>query len=558
MPAKIRRLTGAAAPLTPLTLLFLTALPLSAQFQDARLPDPGQLWVQLQPTLLNWSDQFAENSSLFADGEREPLFARFDGPIVNRLFPDAAPLLADINADAAALGFDAITESDLSLGALDFSVLNAQRRTLALGFELGVIDRLSIGFNAPFTVTDVESASMFDSLSATVTSASSAFPGGGTFFTESQTALTGLQTLIDGGSLTGTALTDAMLLRDEADAFLTALEGRSTDGTLIPTAGSAAGTQMAQRFADFLTNFAALGLTLPGLSLPTTGTSSDLDRLFLNSLEAFAPTTTRNGLRLGEIELSARYNLIDQITRRPHPDADPDEADPTATADPIATAHSGLRLRTTVGVTLRLPILSASFPPFANAANFLDVPIGDGQTDIELALYQDLSYRKLLVRSVAVYGIQRPDAVILRVAPPDRPFAFKSVQTPVFRDLGDYLLVTVRPSLRLNSALSVGLEWEYFRLGAPSFRLSQVLPDVADASFLELEGGQRRQRLGAGFTYDLSEAKDRESLSSGAEQVRAPWQFGISIRVPLSGSGGLTPASFRFASGFRIPLGKLF
>ncbi len=561
MPPKIRRIPASVASLA---LLLLTAWPLAAQFQDGRVPDSGQLWFHLNPTLENWSDQFAQNSSLFADGEKEPLFAHVDGPIVGRLFPGAGPLLDDINTDAAVLGFDAVVESDLSLGALDFSTISAQKRTLGLGFELGVIDGLSIGFNAPFTLTDVESAFAFDSLSATVTSATSAFPASGTFFTESQTALTGLQALIDGGSLTGPALTDAMTLRDDADAFLTALQGRSSAGGLIPTAASPAGAQMAQRFADLMTAFDALGLALPGLTLPTSATSGDLDRLFLNSLAAFAPTSARNGMRLGEVELSARFNLIDGITRRRSPGPDLSAVDSTGAAPAaldsadLATPSAALQLRTTVGVTLRLPVLSASFPPFANAPNFVDVPIGDGQTDIELALYQDVSYRKLLFRSMALYGIQRPDALILRVAPPDRPFAFESLQTIVFRDLGDYLMITLRPSLRLNSALSVGLEWEYFRLGAPSFALSEPLADVADAGVLALEGAQQRQRIGIGLTYDLSEAQGRESLSSGTPQVRSPLQFGISLRTPLSGSGGLTPASFRFASGFRIPLGKIF
>ncbi len=554
-------------PRVPLALIL--ALPLlpadraaaSAQFRDARIPEPGRVWLEINPGLLEWSEQFAESSpdSSIADGDREPLFHDFDGPIAERLFPGPDLFIADLNADAGALGYDPVSGRAFSLGRLDFQTIHKEVRSLELGFELGVIERLSIGARAPLVLTDVETAFDYDVSSATVFFSDLAFSEGDAFFTGARGALASLQALIDGGSLSGQELADAMALRDGTDAFLTALERRAMAGGLLPTGASAAGTQMTAHFGAFVAEFDSLGIALPALPLPMSAEGSELSRLFESPpIVAFAPGGRRNALNLGEIELSARISLLDGISAREvhEPVAAPDTGVGAAAApDSARERRAGIRFRTTVGATLRLPLRSASFPPFENAAHFLDLPIGDGQTDIELALYQDVALGGwLLLRTAAFYGLQRPDELILRVHPPDRPYALESTQTVVQRDLGDYVMLVVRPGLRLNSGLDVGLEYDYFRLGAPSYSIAEPLPGVPDASPLEAEGRQTRHRVGVGFVYDLSEAEGRDELASGTRAVRSPWQFGISIRRAFAGSGGRTPASFRFGAGFRIPV----
>ncbi len=559
-------------------LFILSAAPGAAQFRDARLPESGRLWFELTPTLLDWSEQFAANSAdaETSDGSREPLFSHYDGPLAARLFPGPAFFIDDLNTDATALGFDPITEEEFSLGDLDYSRLRAQARRLTVGFELGILDRLSVGFHAPFTRTDIETSFAFDSTTANVTSAADALPSGSQFFVDAQSSLASLQALIDSGVLTGPELTDALLLRDDTDLFLTTLERRSVDGALIPTAPSIAGVQMDQRFSAFVSQFEALGLMLPALGLPGTGTSADFLALFIDPpFVASNLGNNRNALSLGEIEISVRFGVIDHITPRgtswdpvgtPQTPEEPPTTEPgagavegeatgTPSVGPTGRGSTGIRLRTTLGVTARIPIRSASFPPFANAANFLDLPIGDGQTDIELALYQDVAFDDWLVlRTSARYGIQKADDLILRVAPPDQPYAFESLQTVVHRDLGDYLHILVRPALRINSALSFNLEYEYFRLGDPSYTLAQPLPDAPDASPLEIEGSQTRHRIGAGVIFDLTEARNRDELIAGGGPLRRPWQFGISIRKAVAGSGGQTPASFRVGAHFRVPI----
>ncbi|MCY3699719.1 MAG: hypothetical protein OXH46_08795 [Gemmatimonadetes bacterium] len=526
---------------------------LAGQFTDARLPRKGKLWLTISPTLLNWTEQFAfDSSAAIVDGEREPLAAHFDGPLARRMFPPPFALIQDLNNDAEALGFEPVTEDDFSFGGLDFSAMRAQVRRLGLGVEVGVLDWVSVGVRAPFTLTDMTVGFAFDS-TATVTGNGAAFESGAPFLVDAQSALDDLGSLIRGGSLTGTALEEAIALRSATQNFVNALGMRASAGALIPTASSAAGTQMAQRFADFAAAFDALGFTLPELSLPEFATEDDFNSLFLS--QGFAdrlPRDTRNELDLGEVEVSLRVNLFDGITRRrpiPGPAADPD-----AGSDSGADPERGIRLRTSVGALARLPIRNRNLAIFGDPSNSTDIPIGDGQTDIELALYQDIAFGSLfMIRASARYGMQRPDEAVIRFTPPDRPYNQEDLVALMRRDLGDYLAVVVRPSLRFNAALSVGLEYDYFRLPAPTYQFVGMIEGL-DPNTVAAEGAQTRHRLGVGFLIDISEAGGVEELHQGARPVRGAYQFGISLRRAISGSGGRTPASFRYAAELRFPI----
>lgn len=526
---------------------------LAGQFSDARLPSQGKLWLTVQPTLLNWSEQFAFDSSAgIADGEREPLAAHFDGPLARRMFPPPFDLIQELNDDAEALGFEPVTEDDFSFGGLDFSAMRAQIRRLRLGVEVGVLDWVSVGARAPFTLTDMTVGFAFDS-TATVTGNGAAFESGAPFLMGAQSAIADLGSLISGGSLTGTALEEAIALRNATRLFVSTLGQRAAAGALIPTASSTAGTQMALRFAGFAAAFDALGLTLPELSLPEFATEDDFNSLFLS--QGFAdrlPRDTRNALGLGEVEVFLRVNLIDGITRRrPIPGR---AGDGGAGSEPGADAERGLRLRTSVGALARLPIRSRNLTIFGDPTNSADIPIGDGQTDIELALYQDIAFGStFMIRASARYGMQRPDEAAFRFTPPDRPYGQEDLVALMRRDLGDYLAVLVRPSLRFNAALSVGLEYDYFRLPAPTYQFVGTVEGL-DPNTVAAEGAQTRHRLGVGFLIDLAEAGSVEELIAGAKPVRGAWQFGISLRRAISGSGGRTPASFRYGAELRFPI----
>ena len=550
MPSPTRR---ALPILVALVSTVVAPIHLAAQFSDARLPRQGKLWLTVQPTLLNWTEQFAFDSSAgIADGEREPLAAHFDGPLARRMFPPPFALIQELNDDAEALGFEPVTEDDFSFGGLDFSAMRAQIRRLGLGVEVGLLDWVSVGARVPFTLTDMTVGFAFDS-TATVTGNGAAFESGAPFVMDARSALDDLGSLIAGGSLTGTALEEAIALRNATRNFVNTLGRRAAAGALIPTASSAAGTQMAQRFADYAAAFDALGLMLPELSLPEFATEDDFNTHFLS--QGFAdrlPTDSRNELDLGEVEVFLRVNLIDGITRR-RPIPGP-AGDASAGSEPGVDSERGIRLRTSVGALARLPIRNRNLTIFGDPTNSADIPIGDGQTDIELALYQDIAFgSRFMIRASARYGMQRPDEAAFRFTPPDRPYGQEDLVALMRRDLGDYVAVLVRPSLRFNAALSVGIEYDYFRLPAPTYQFVGMVEGL-DPNTVAAEGAQTRHRLGVGFLVDLSEAGSVEELIAGARPVRGAWQFGISLRRAISGSGGRTPASFRYGAELRFPI----
>ena len=194
MLPKIPRLR---APSLAVLALAAFAIPCEAQFRDARLPRQGRFWMQVAPELLNWTEQFALNSSVdsIADGDREPIANHFGGPLTARMFPAPEALAEALNADADALGFDPVTLDDVSFGDLDFSVMRAQVRRLALGGEIGVLDWISVGFRAPFTLADMTTRFAFDSTTATVTGLAPDLRPGRTFSSDTRDALGALVTV---------------------------------------------------------------------------------------------------------------------------------------------------------------------------------------------------------------------------------------------------------------------------------------------------------------------------------------------------------------------------
>lgn len=556
MRLRIPSRSAARSALLASVLLLPGASPADAQQRDARLPDPGDLWLELGLTLDNWTEQFGDGES-GAGGGREPAYSNFDGPLAQRLYPGPLPLIEDLNSDAAVLGFDPIVENDFSMGRLDYQNLNAQMRRLSAGFELGVFRRIALGVRVPFVISDVEPAFVFDSLSATVMGALSAFPADATFFEDSRVSLGQLDALIAGGTLTGPTLDEAIQLRAETDAFLTALEIRAGGERLVPTGTSAAGAQMRALFTGFGTRFDSLGLSLPDFILPDHATAADVRRFLEDApVSGLVPTRARSSLSMPEFEVSARIGLLDQITPRSTADLGAESGPvPDSSASAAGAARRGIRFRTALGGLVRIPRLQNGLAPMADPMNFLNLPVGDGQTDIEMSVYQDVAWGSwLMLRAVGRYGIQMADELTLRVRSPDRPYAFASTEAVLKRDLGDYAEIVLRPSIRFNSAIWIGLEYDFWKLGDTKFAVIEPTAEVPDASPLELETSQTRHMLGVGFTYDLSEARSRDDVLENRLPVRSPWQFTIGIRRAFAGSGGRTPATFRYMATFRIPI----
>lgn len=516
---------------TPAILLCLALAPAALlaqappQLQDAGLPRRGHLWLEVFPSLENWSDRFLRSGLEAADGSRRPLSADFEGPILQRTFPSLAEeLLADLNADADALGYDPMGPDDLSVGGLAFGTINKQVRRFFLSLRYGILDRLSVEVGAPLVFTEVEPLFAFDTLSATVARASAALPQAESLLADLEGARSSLQALVDGGSLDAEEEEAARALLAAAGSFLGALQMRVAGGRFLPLGSSAAGAQMAARFAALEEGFASFGLGLPALGLREVAPSSELASLFTGDpFFAALPGVTERSFAVGEVEAGIRLGLLDSF------------------AD--SAAH--LRLRTALGARVRLPLLRADRPPFHDPDDFFDLPIGDGQPDLELAAYQDLLLgRRLHLNAIARLGIQMADEVTLRVHPPDRPFALPGTRSLVRRELGDYFQLRVAPQLMLNPALSIGAEYDLWRKGSDAYGMLQAGPHAPDATPLELDTAETRHRLGLGAFLRPG--------GLGRDGAGRSWLIAFTFRGAVAGSGGRTPASQLVTAAFRL------
>lgn len=609
--------------------VLLPAVPARAagQFRDARLPAKGELWFDITGSLLNWDSQFAEDSPdrEIGNGAREPLFRDFDGPLLDRLFPGIS-LIDGLNADAGALGFEPIAAGDVSVGGLEFGTINAQRRRLELGFELGFLDRVSLEARVPLAYAEVEPWFAFDSASATLLPAVSAIPSA--YITSFRAAVTSLDGLIAGGTLSSGDMAIAVGLRDGATAFADALERRVMEMLYIPTGLSPAGMQMISRVDSLVAGFGLFDVTLPELPLPEMATAEDMRRLFTDPpLSGMVPGPVERGPALGEIELGARIGILDQITHTLALDPpDPRSESPTESgagepgqpgagrpiqpgagqlaqpvAEPVGLPTDSLakerrvragespgdtsrtsdvdfiRFRTTIGGKVRLPSGSPNSIPYEDPSDFIGIPIGDGQMDVEIALYQDIAFgRRLLLSTTALYGLQLADELTLRIRPPDRPFAFEGTQALVRRDLGDYIGLRLAPRFQLSGGMWVGLEYGLWHKQVDRYEFGPTLPGVEDATPLEIESEQHRARLGLTFLFEPglgarrpeTPARSRagggeaggEGEARGEEAVRpgrrrtSGWRFAITLQRAVSGSGGQTPASSLVAVTLRAPI----
>lgn len=501
--------------------------------RTAEIPEPGEAWLEVAPAFESWNAQYALNSPLdsVADGMEEPLSADVDGPITRRLFPGAGPFLAGLRQDAAALGYDSLPRVEFSLGALNVDRLHANRRLIPLTADFGVIDRVATRITIPFVKSQTEAFFDYDSDATSFAPLSSVVGSPGAFSDGWATARDSLQERIESGSLTSQEQQQAEALLQRSGAFLNAFTRRSESNLLLPLADSRAGGDLSSTVDSIVGAFQEYGITAPGLALDSVAGAAALQSFFTDAMQADSLQGYDRGWTVEGLEVGVRIGLLD--TFRPESD----------------TTDAGLQLRTTVGGTVRLPRGPAGAAPYVNPASFLDIPVSEGQTDLEMALYQDVALGPVRLHARGRYGRQLADELELRVHRPDRPFPVPATSVTVERDLGDYVRLHVSPRLAVNGALSLGAEYTFWRKEADRYALAgSPGPDApVDASPLAVETEERRHRLGVGIHY-------RAVGDSTAEENR-PVDISFVFQTPVAGSGGQTPVSRLTTFRIRVPVG---
>lgn len=521
-PGSVRPGTAAAA--LAALLLPLAALPRPAgaqetvpRVEDAELPGGGSARFRLQPFLQTWHEEFGPGPG---GAKKVPLRADFDGPLLDRVFPGRQALLADLNGDAPDLGFDPVASGDASLGTLDARDVSVNVRGFLARLEVGLLDRLSVDAALPVLRTETEPFATFDPAGASLGPAATVVDNAVEFSSRLADARDALREQVESGQLGPEEEQQARALLEASGAFASALTGRLDANALIPLAGSAAGDQMLAHLAGLRSGFADFGLTFPELGL-----ASGLSAGTLAGFIDFPVDVDVRGWLAGEPELGLRFLVLDDFARTPE-------------------ERGGLESRTAVGARLRLPIGNANDAGFIQPSAALGVPLGDGQRDLELSLYQDVRVGgTLLLTATARYGIQRTDRLLMRARSPDLPFSNALVRT-MERDLGDYVQARLAPRLALNPFLTVGAEYRYWHKGSDTYRI--VGEGGGDASVLEAQTAQTRHRLGLGAFY--RPAPPEEGEGGGAVP-----ELGFVWQAAVAGTGGETPAAGLTTMHVRIP-----
>ncbi len=546
-----------------------TAVPAAAQapsLRDAGLPRPGELWIELLPSVESWAKVFAGGRAgdTVAAGTRVPLHRDFAGPIAPRIFPGLDPLLMDLNAGAADLGFDPVTAEELSLGSLEFGVLQAQRRRVETGFELGILPGLSVEARAPLVQADTEARFRFEGAAATVLPGADALEDPTGLFAALEGARGDLEALVGGGELPPEDEARALELLERSGRFLDALRARVAQNRLIPLAGSAAGGQITSFYGGLGADFTDFGLMLPELGLRDQATAEQVAAFFgLPPLSGTAPGSDRRGWSLPHVEAGVRLGLLNRWSG-------------DRTLGP-------LRARTAFGARARIPVGDPNAPPFNDPDAFLPTSPGDPYPALELSGYQDLGLgERWLLNLGARYGIRLSDEVTLRVHPPDRPFALAGMRTSLRRDPGDYLAFRAAPQLRLNEAVSIGADYRFQWRGADRFTVLGADPGAVDPTPLALETSGTLHRLGLLAEYRTGRAapgrlprpdgEDPTEDEAGAPEAAAPehgrpaegngaraepsapWRISFLLQGAVAGSGGRMPAPQLVAVAIRAPL----
>ncbi|MGB5304481.1 MAG: hypothetical protein WBP17_15140 [Gemmatimonadota bacterium] len=573
----------------------LSAAPSPAEAQvrdrDARIPQAGSLWIELSPQFYNWNEQFAENNAGVSDGSREPLFSDYDGSVAARLFPGLDPMLEVVNRDADALGFIPLTGSDLDLGDVDFGSIDVFVRRIPLALQFGIGGFAAIEILAPLVKTEVETGFVYDSTATNVLRAETALADPTAFFSQLDAAQAQLQALVDGGTLSPEDQATAESLLADSDAFQGALDSRISGQQYLFTSGSSAGQQMTGYYGGFEAGFQSFGITLPGFGLPDNATRSDFNAYFERDPVLGQPLgKVTRGWAFSEIEIGARFKLLDTFgwPERPEPQPEvaaaalPVEADTTVVTDPLAAAPPpvddedpdsvpaeaarrrtdtpaeaveatelvpvdlpGVRFRTTVGARYRFPLSDPDKDPYLDPDVFLQQPIGTGQADLQLELFQDVAFgRRFMAVAGVTYGLQLKDELVRRVSPPGQPYGYTSQKTTVSRDMGDFLEIVISPRFSLTEAMSLAVEYTFWNKGNDVY---QTTSGGVDASPLNVETSQTRHMLGIGAHY-------RTTRLFAAGRAGVPIDLAFLWQTAISGSGGQTPALGVVTLSIRLPI----
>lgn len=492
-------------------------------YPDAWIVPRGALRVSFEPTYLTYDHRFA------ADGTLQPLGTDLSADSAG---VPLIPTMAEAEAAVRRLTDDAGYR--INAGAFRTS-LDADFRRFPLDLAFGLTSRLTVTASLPVVTTRIQVDFAVDTSASDVgwnQAAPDAANAGAlaqiqSLLQQLEAGAQAVEAQIAAGGYDCPSGPTCMAAQGAVDrarqvagdlVLLTGVTGTGTaQGPLppfAPLASSAAGLALLATIdsvAAALESFGAAALTaalpLPSRRVPAEG----FDRLLTDPVygyDAFPLVFAKHRQVLGDAELGLRLGAVQSSA-----------------------------LRAVLAATVRLPTGTRDVPE-----HYVDLGTGDRQTDLRLALESVWRSGAVSFAVGAAYTLQLPDAHAQRLAGPDQPLAPASRTVTLRRDLGDLLVVSAHPGVRLSDAFTAYGSVHYARKGA-----DRITPDEpatvppADVAAIAALTDFRLFSYGGGVYY--RSARDAAVL---------PIEAGIDYRAAFSGSDGWVPQAIRLNFFLRL------
>lgn len=494
--------------------------------EDAIVLSRGALRLGLAPTWTRFDQRYR------ADGEAEPLATDLS---TDSLDASRLSILAPLQQRLPSL--TGLPDVRVSLGRTrvdhDASILR-----VPLSAEVGIGGRLSFGVVVPIVRT--RSGVLFSPNRALnegnvginpALDSDDAINQNAALLAQFASAVAALEALIAACADPGNPdprcpqarLPEAQELATSASAFAGGLDDvySPASSPFVPLANSALDAAIRTRIGTFAQSFAGYDITDIMSTGPAGATIAGLrDMLRILTDPAFGvraePLESRTSTSIGDIEVGASLQLVNTVRR-----------------DTLQRYGSGLRVL--VGATFRLGTGRADNPD-----DFVDIPSGDGQNDVEVRTRWDLQLgTRVALGFGGRYVWQLPDREIARITGPHQPFAAYWRRHEVDRDLGDVIDAEVTPRIALGSFFSLMAQYRVRRKAEDRhtgrFDVTDDLgePVTLDAAVLDAETEQREDRVSIGLGYS--------TLTSVArKRARIPLELFLQYGESIRGSGGKT------------------
>ncbi|MGY8777483.1 MAG: hypothetical protein ACKVIN_05100 [Longimicrobiales bacterium] len=542
--------------------MLLSAPPLTAQVMDQTMVPRGRIRLQAHPTFESWDTRFGR----LADGSKtkERLGDDLTDPTSLTLFPGMPSLqniIRDVTGDGAYLPV---------LGTTDGRITQDITK-VDWGLEIGVFDWLTVGAVLPWVrprtaldvhfVPDTENGNL--GLNPTITAPASVTTFLGSTMSADASSAMNAATICSGGLTPACATAQALAQR--AREFNTSMTGAYGATPFFPFASSPSGLALQQAATILSADLIAAGmLGLQPMALGTDLLSTEgfplLPAVAGSGIDAAALETRPGIYAMGDVELSARVRLLDNLTPRwtgpiesgesragSGSDRGPESEASTTTNEfiepregAVRPSEGGIGYRVVGSFIARLPTGSPDHVDILQ-----DHGTGQGQLDLEGGLFATLLFSPRIGLSIGGrYAVQRSTSLTKRVAPPELAMPPASTRTEVMWTPGTYVTIEAAPTLHLSDALTISGEYRFFHKGRDQFDLISPDPDL-DATVLEVESGVTMHQVGGGLRYDtvtpwmLGEAP-------------RPMEIHLRLLTTIEGSGGHVPESTRIEAGIRL------